>query len=84
MGKHTALLSATWDSKYRRSFEPLVSDFVHIPFGNIEAAKQTITTDTAAVIFEPIQGEGGIRSFTSRMVTVIEGSDWGRGSVADR
>jgi len=60
-GKTHGALSATWDSKYRRSFEPLVSDFVHIPFGNIEAAKQTITTDTAAVIFEPIQGEGGIR-----------------------
>ncbi len=60
-GKTHGALSATWDSKYRKNFEPLVPGFVHIPFDNIEAAKETITNDTAAVLVEPIQGEGGIR-----------------------
>jgi acetylornithine/LysW-gamma-L-lysine aminotransferase len=60
-GKTQGALSATWDSKYRKSFEPLVPDFMHIPFGNFEAAKGTISNDTAAVLVEPIQGEGGIR-----------------------
>jgi len=60
-GKTQGALSATWDSKYRKSFEPLVPDFTHIPFGNFEAAKGTISSDTAAVLVEPVQGEGGIR-----------------------
>ena len=60
-GKTYGALSATWDSKYRKSFEPLVPDFVHIPFGNLEDAKTAISNDTAAVLVEPIQGEGGIR-----------------------
>lgn len=60
-GKTFGALSATWDSKYRKSFEPLVSDFTHIPYGNTEAAKEAITGDTAGVLFEPIQGESGIR-----------------------
>jgi len=60
-GKTHGALSATWDAKYRKNFEPLVPDFVHIPFNNSEIAKQTISNDTAAVFVEPIQGEGGIR-----------------------
>lgn len=60
-GKTHGALSATWDGKYRKNFEPLVPDFDHIPFGNLEAAKAAITQDTAAILFEPIQGEGGIR-----------------------
>jgi len=60
-GKTHGALSATWDAKYRKNFEPLVPGFVHIPFDNIEAAKETITNDTAAVLVEPVQGEGGIR-----------------------
>jgi [amino-group carrier protein]-gamma-(L-lysyl/L-ornithyl)-L-glutamate aminotransferase len=60
-GKTHGALSATWDSKYRKNFEPLIPGFVHIPFDNVEVAKVTITNDTAAVLVEPIQGEGGIR-----------------------
>ena len=60
-GKTHGALSATWDVKYRKNFEPLVPGFTHIPFDNSEAAKETVTNDTAAVLVEPIQGEGGIR-----------------------
>jgi len=60
-GKTHGALSATWDAKYRKNFEPLLPDFTHIPYGNSEAAKAEITKDTAAVLVEPIQGEGGIR-----------------------
>jgi acetylornithine/LysW-gamma-L-lysine aminotransferase len=60
-GKTHGALSATWDAKYRKNFEPLLPDFTHIPYGNSEAAKAEITKDTAAVLIEPIQGEGGIR-----------------------
>jgi acetylornithine/LysW-gamma-L-lysine aminotransferase len=60
-GKTHGALSATWDTKYRKNFEPLVPGFAHIPFDNCEVAKETITNDTAAVLVELIQGEGGIR-----------------------
>ena len=60
-GKTHGALSATWDAKYRKNFEPLVPGFAHIPFENVEAAKETVTNDTAAILVEPVQGEGGIR-----------------------
>lgn len=59
-GRTLGSLSATWKKKYREGFGPLVPGFKHIPFNNVEAAKEAITKETAAVIFEPIQGEGGI------------------------
>jgi acetylornithine/LysW-gamma-L-lysine aminotransferase len=60
-GKTHGALSATWDKKYRKSFEPLDTNFAHIPFGDFEGAKSAVSNDTAAVLVEPIQGEGGIR-----------------------
>ena len=60
-GKTSGALSATWDQKYRKNFEPLLPGFSHVPYDNIEAAKSAITTDTAAILVEPIQGEGGVR-----------------------
>jgi acetylornithine/LysW-gamma-L-lysine aminotransferase len=60
-GKTHGALSATWDPKYRKSFEPLLPGFSHIPFNDTEAAKSAVTTEAAAVLVEPIQGEGGVR-----------------------
>jgi len=60
-GKTMGALSATWKKKYRKPFEPLVPGFKHVPFGDIERVEKAISEDTAAVITEPIQGEGGIR-----------------------
>jgi acetylornithine/LysW-gamma-L-lysine aminotransferase len=70
-GKTHGALSATWDSKYRKSFEPLVPDFTHIPFNNEEAAKDNISQETAAVLVEPIQGEGGIRVATAAWLLLL-------------
>jgi len=59
-GKTMGALSATWNKKYRRPFEPLVPGFKHVPFGKIERVENAISDDTAAVITEPIQGESGV------------------------
>jgi acetylornithine/LysW-gamma-L-lysine aminotransferase len=59
-GKTLGSLSATWKKKYRESFMPLVPGFKHVPFGKIERLKDKISSNTAAVIIEPIQGESGI------------------------
>jgi len=60
-GKTMGALSATWDKKYRTPFQPLVPEFKHVPPDNIEKLTEAITDKTAAVLLEPIRGEGGVR-----------------------
>ena len=60
-GRTMGALSLTWNQKYRRPFMPLVPEIAHIPFGDIEAARAAIDDRTAAIVVEPIQGEGGVR-----------------------
>ncbi len=60
-GKTMGALSATWDKKYREPFLPLVPEFKHVPPDNLEKVKEAISEKTAAVLVEPIRGEGGIR-----------------------
>ncbi len=59
-GKSLGALSATGRELFREPFQPLLSGFAHVPFGDIDALRAVIDEDTAAVILEPIQGEGGI------------------------
>ncbi|MDH7508521.1 MAG: aspartate aminotransferase family protein [Methanomassiliicoccales archaeon] len=60
-GRTIGALSATGQRKYHEGFEPLLSNsFDFINYGDVEALKTAITSDTAAVILEPMQGEGGI------------------------
>jgi len=60
-GKTIGALSATWNPKYRRPFKSLlIPTFKFIPYGRIEKAEAAISDRTAAVIVEPIQGEGGV------------------------
>ena len=60
-GRTFGALSATWEKKYRKGVEPLVPGFRHIPFNNLEALAEAIGDNTAAVLLEPVQGEGGVR-----------------------
>lgn len=59
-GKTLGSLSATGREIFRTPFEPLLAGFIHVPFGDITAMEKAITANTAAIIVEPIQGEGGI------------------------
>jgi putrescine aminotransferase len=59
-GKTLGALSATGREMYKAPFRPLVGGFVHVPFGDADAIQGAINGKTAAVILEPIQGEGGI------------------------
>ena len=62
-GRTAASLGATGQEKYQRSFEPLISDaFKYFDYGDCEQIKSMVDSDTAAVIVEPIQGEGGVRT----------------------
>ncbi|SMC56355.1 aminotransferase class III-fold pyridoxal phosphate-dependent enzyme [Sporomusa malonica] len=59
-GKTLGALSATGREMFREPFQPLLSGFSHVPFGDIDSLHQAVDGETAAVIIEPIQGEGGI------------------------
>ena len=59
-GRTYGSLSATFNKKYREGFEPLVPGFSHVAYNNIEALENAVTEETAAVILEVIQGEGGV------------------------
>ncbi len=59
-GKSMGSLAATGREKYRKPFEPMVPGYVHVPFDDLAAAEAALNEQTAAIIIEPIQGEGGI------------------------
>jgi acetylornithine/N-succinyldiaminopimelate aminotransferase len=60
-GRTLAMLSATGNAKYLNGFGPQVDGFDQVPFGNMNALRDAITAETAAVLVEPVQGEGGVR-----------------------
>ncbi len=59
-GRTLATLAATGRAKYRKGFGPDTQGFSHIPFNDLNAAKAAVTDKTAAILLEPVQGEGGI------------------------
>ncbi len=59
-GRTMGALSATFNKKYKEPFEPLVPGFSHVPYNNIESLEAAINAETAAVILEAVQGEGGV------------------------
>jgi acetylornithine/N-succinyldiaminopimelate aminotransferase len=60
-GRTMGALSTTWNPKYREPFEPLVPGVRFLPWNDLEAVKAALDEKTAAVMLEPVQGEGGIR-----------------------
>ncbi len=60
-GRTLGALSATYKKEYRELFKPLVPGFSFVPFNNPARLREAVGEDTAAVMIEPVQGEGGIR-----------------------
>jgi acetylornithine/N-succinyldiaminopimelate aminotransferase len=63
-GRTLAMIAATGNPKYLAGFGPVVDGFDHVPFNDISAVRAAITPETAGILVEPVQGEGGIRPAT--------------------
>jgi acetylornithine/N-succinyldiaminopimelate aminotransferase len=61
-GRTLATLAATGSAKYLEGFGPPMDGFDQVPHGDIEAVKKVIGPNTAGILIEPVQGEGGVRS----------------------
>ncbi len=60
-GRTLGALAATADKKYRAPFEEILGqDVTHVAFNNLEALESAVSNETAAIVLEPVQGEGGI------------------------
>jgi acetylornithine/N-succinyldiaminopimelate aminotransferase len=59
-GRTMATISAGGQEKHTNGFEPLLEGFDHVAFGNLNELRAAITPETAAILVEPVQGEGGI------------------------
>jgi acetylornithine/N-succinyldiaminopimelate aminotransferase len=60
-GRTLATLAAGGQKKYLDGFGPVVEGFDQVPFSDLEATKRAVTAETAAILIEPIMGEGGVR-----------------------
>jgi acetylornithine/LysW-gamma-L-lysine aminotransferase len=79
-GRTMGSLATTWKDKYKKPYEPLIGDVEFVPYDDPEAMAEAVDDETAAVIVEPIQGEGGInpasKEFlqTARVETAVHGA----------
>ena len=67
-GRSMGALSATYEPKYREPFKPLVPGFSHVPYNNLDAMREAVNDETAAIIVEPVQGEGGVHPASAEYI----------------
>ncbi|MDA1306050.1 MAG: acetylornithine/succinylornithine family transaminase [Acidobacteria bacterium] len=71
-GRTMGALSVTWDEHYRAPFAPLIPNVVFVDNNDPAALAAAVDATTAAIIVEPIQGEGGVRPVSKEMAAAIE------------
>ena len=60
-GKTFGALAATWGEEYQKPFMPMMPGLKHVPFNNFQKLSEAVSGETAAIILELVQGEGGVR-----------------------
>lgn len=70
-GRTLAAIAAGGQEKYLEGFEPRIDGFDQVPFGDVEALERAIGPNTAGILLEPVQGEGGIHTFSNDMMRRI-------------
>ncbi len=72
-GRTLAELAAGRQEKHLAGFGPLVDGFDQVPFGDLEAMKRAVTDETAAILVEPVQGEGGVHPMPPGYLKALRG-----------
>ncbi len=70
-GRTLATIAAGGQEKYLEGFGPKAPGFDQVPFGDLDAVRAAITSETAAILIEPIQGEGGVRPATNEFLKAL-------------
>jgi len=70
-GRTIAAVNASGNASYLEGFGPPLPGFVHLPFGDMDAIRKAVGPTTAAIILEPVQGEGGARAWPEAMLQEI-------------
>jgi predicted acetylornithine/succinylornithine family transaminase len=70
-GRTYGALSVTWDEHYRTPFAPLLPNITFVPVNNPAKLREAMSGKTAAIILEPIQGEGGVRPLTQQFANAV-------------
>jgi acetylornithine/LysW-gamma-L-lysine aminotransferase len=70
-GRTMGALATTWKDEYKEPFEPLIGDVEFVPYGDEEAIEEAVDDETAAVILEPLQGEGGINPASTAYLQAV-------------
>ncbi len=70
-GRTIATIAAGGQEKYLEGFGPKAPGFDQVPFGDLDAVKAAITDETAAILIEPVQGEGGLRSASHEFLRAL-------------
>ena len=60
-GKTMGALAATWGPEYQKPFAPMLAGLKHVPYNNFDKLQAAVGEQTAAILLEPVQGEGGVR-----------------------
>ncbi len=70
-GRTMGALATTWKDKYKKPFEPLAGGVEFVPYGDADAMREAVDGETAAVILEPLQGEGGINPVPTEYLQAV-------------
>jgi len=70
-GRTMGALATTWKDEYTQPYEPLIGDVEFVPYGDQEAMADAVDDETAAVIIEPLQGEGGINPVSTEYLQAV-------------
>jgi acetylornithine/LysW-gamma-L-lysine aminotransferase len=80
-GRTMGALSATWEKTYREPFQPLLPGVTHVPYNQIERLREALAPDTAAVILEVVQGEGGVHPAAEGYLQAVQSACHENGSL---
>ncbi|MBE0691033.1 MAG: aminotransferase class III-fold pyridoxal phosphate-dependent enzyme, partial [Anaerolineae bacterium] len=80
-GRTMGALSTTWDKTYREPFAPLIPDVSFVPYNNIERLSAAVTDQTAAILLEVVQGEGGVHPAQDGYLQAVQALAHERGAL---